>query len=116
MFHSEYLKDKVRYEKAITGFGSYFKSSFTLANSFFLLPSPFKGGSYVFLCLQCPSAEIILAASNCEVSEDPCENLLDEIKKMEEGVLKEINEDIVSLRFVSFEISLGFVGRDLHAV
>ena len=35
---------------------------------------------------------------------------------MEEGVLREINEEIVSLRFVSFEMSLGFVGRDLHAV
>ncbi|CAB4027346.1 Hypothetical predicted protein [Paramuricea clavata] len=43
-------------------------------------------------------AEIIIAASNCEVSEDSCQNVLDEIKKMENGVLKEINEELAILR------------------
>ena len=48
----------------------------------------------VFLCLQCLGAEIIIAASNCEVSEDPCQSVLDDIKKMEERILKEINEEL----------------------
>ena len=43
-------------------------------------------------------AEIIIAASNCEVSDGSCEMILDEIKKMEEKVLAEINEELLSLR------------------
>jgi hypothetical protein len=50
--------------------------------------------------LQSLGAEIIIAASNCEVSEDSCQNVLDEIKKMENGALKEINEELAILRFV----------------
>ena len=55
---------------------------------------------YFSFCLQSLGAEIIIAASNCEVSEDSCQNVLDEIKKMENGALKEINEELAILRFV----------------
>ncbi len=52
--------------------------------------------------LQCLGAEIIIAASNCEVSEGSCQNAMDEIKNMENRVLKQINDELLSLRFVVF--------------
>jgi hypothetical protein len=54
-----------------------------------------------FLFTKSLGAEIIIAASNCEVSDDSCEKVLDEIKSMENKVLAEINEELSSLRFVS---------------
>ncbi|XP_028407976.1 uncharacterized protein LOC114530594 [Dendronephthya gigantea] len=44
------------------------------------------------------NAEVIIAASNCEISEDPGQRITDEVQKMENAVLDEINQELTILR------------------
>lgn len=45
-------------------------------------------------------AHIIVAASNCEISDDGCQNVLKEVEKAESAVVAEIQEELSALRLV----------------